>query len=228
MKRSKDRIFIRLIILFVILFLPTTLAHASPVQKPQWLQRFFKQDQKVIVIDAGHGGTDSGSVKNGIKEKDINLKIAIKLQKTLEKKGYKVVMTRSDDIAISLRQRAKLANQTKGDLFISIHQNSFKDSSVHGIEVFYHPQKETPDEELANCLQEALVQETGAKNRYTRSATNLVVIRESKMPACLIESAYISNEHERQLITTDDYQNKVVQGIIKGVENFLEQQEKSS
>ncbi len=228
MKSSKDRIFSRLIVLFVILFLPTTLAHASPFQKTQWLERLFKQSQKVIIIDAGHGGTDTGSVKKGIKEKDINLKIAIKLQKILEKKGYKVVMTRSDDIAISLRYRAKLANQAKGDLFISIHQNSFKDSSVHGIEVFYHSQKETPDEELANYLQEALIQETGAKDRYTRSATNLVVIRESKMPACLIESAYISNEHERQLITTDDYQNKVVQGIVKGVENFLEQQEKSS
>ena len=181
-----------------------------------------------IIIDAGHGGTDPGSVKRGIQEKDINLQIALKLQKRLERKGYKVVMTRTHDTAISLINRAKLANKAKGYLLISIHQNSFKDSSVHGIEAFYNPGKETLDGQLANCIQEALINYTQAKDRHVRAVTNLVVIREAKMPACLIESAYISNDTERELIQTKDYQDKVVTGIMEGIENFLNEQAKSS
>ena len=216
------------LLLLVSLFIPVHLASATPIQNIHWFDRFFKKDQKVIVIDAGHGGTDPGSVKQGIQEKDINLQIALKLQKRLKTKGYKVVMTRDDDTAISLRNRAKLANQVKGDLLISIHQNSFRDASVHGIEVFYTPGKETYDDRLANCIQEALINYTQAKDRHVREVTNLLVIRESNMAACLIESAYLSNDTERELIQTKDYQDKVVTGIMEGIENFLNEQAKSS
>lgn len=214
----------RFIIAFFIisvLFIPTTSSLAASIQKTQWFDHLFKQYRKIIIIDAGHGGTDPGSVKRGVQEKDINLQIALKLQKRLERKGYKVVMTRTDDTAISLSNRAKLANQAKGDLLISIHQNSFKDASVHGIEVFYTPGKESYDHQLANFIQEALINYTQAKDRHVREVTNLLVIRESKMPACLIESAYLSNDHEREMIQTEDYQDKIVTGIIEGIENFL-------
>ena len=130
-------------------------------------------------------------------------------------------MTRYKDVAISLHNRAKLANQSKGDIFISIHQNSFKDSSIHGIEIFYNPDKGPLDKKLASCLQESLINQTKAKNRQIRSDRDFVVIRESKMPACLIESAYLSNEKERNLIITDEYQNKIVNGIIQGIETFF-------
>lgn len=211
-----------------LLFIPFQIGFAAPVQKTQWLDRFLSSTKKIIIIDAGHGGTDPGSVKQGVQEKNINLQIALKLQKRLERKGYKVVMTRTDDTAISLINRAKLANKAKGDLLISIHQNSFKDSSVHGIEAFYNPGKETLDGQLANCIQEALINYTQAKDRHVRAVTNLVVIREAKMPACLIESAYISNDTERELIQTKDYQDKVVTGIMEGIKNFLNEQAKSS
>lgn len=211
-----------------LLFIPLTSTLAASIQKTKCFDYFFKKNRKIIIIDAGHGGTDPGSVKRGIQEKDINLQIALKLQKRLERKGYKVVMTRTDDTAISLINRAKLANKAKGDLLISIHQNSFKDSSVHGIEAFYNPGKETLDGQLANCIQEALIHYTQAKDRHVRAVTNLVVIREAKMPACLIESAYISNDTERELIQTKDYQDKVVTGIMEGIENFLNEQAKSS
>ena len=211
-----------------LLFSPFQLSLASSIQKKQWVDRFFSPPKKIIIIDAGHGGTDPGSVKQGIQEKDINLQIALQLQKRLEAKGYKVVMTRDDDTAISLKNRAKLANQAKGDLLISIHQNSFRDASVHGIEVFYTPGKETYDDRLANCIQEALISYTQAKDRHVREITNLLIIRESNMSACLIESAYLSNDTERELIQTKDYQDKVVTGIIEGIENFLNEQAKSS
>lgn len=211
-----------------LLFIPFQIGFAAPVQKTQWLDRFLSSTKKIIIIDAGHGGTDPGSVKQGIQEKDINLQIALQLQKRLEAKGYKVVMIRDDDTAISLKNRAKLANQAKGDLLISIHQNSFRDASVHGIEVFYTPGKGTYDDRLANCIQEALISYTQAKDRHVREITNLLIIRESNMSACLIESAYLSNDTERELIQTKDYQDKVVTGIIEGIENFLNEQAKSS
>lgn len=211
-----------------LLFIPFQIGFAAPVQKTQWLDRFLSPTKKIIIIDAGHGGTDPGSVKQGVQEKNINLQIALKLQKRLETKGYKVVMTRTDDTAISLINRTKLANKAKGDLLISIHQNSFRDASVHGIEVFYTPGKETYDDRLANCIQEALISYTQAKDRHVREITNLLIIRESNMSACLIESAYLSNDTERELIQTKDYQDKVVTGIIEGIENFLNEQAKSS
>ena len=211
-----------------LLFIPFQIGFAAPVQKTQWLDRFLSSTKKIIIIDAGHGGTDPGSVKQGVQEKNINLQIALKLQKRLETKGYKVVMTRTDDTAISLINRTKLANKAKGDLLISIHQNSFRDASVHGIEVFYTPGKETYDDRLANCIQEALISYTQAKDRHVREITNLLIIRESNMSACLIESSYLSNDTERELIQTKDYQDKVVTGIIEGIENFLNEQAKSS
>lgn len=179
--------------------------------------------KQTIMIDAGHGGDDPGSVNRDVLEKTLNLEVALKLEKALKKEGYKVIMTRSDDIGLGLYDRAKLANEAKVDLFISLHQNSFADSHVHGIEVFYNENKKsTQGKELAQLIQSTLVAETGAKNRGIRWDNKLVVTRETKMPACLIEMAYISNDAELALIQTDDYQNKVVKGIVKGVELFFE------
>lgn len=216
------------LLLLVSLFIPVHLASATPIQKIHWFDRFFKKDQKVIVIDAGHGGSDPGSIKGDILEKDINLKISIQLKRQLEKKGYRVVMIRQEDLSLSLSQRAKLANQSKGDLLVSIHQNSFKDGTVHGIEVYYNNQKETNDQLLAELIQETLVEKTNAADRKARVYNELLVIREAHMPACLIESAYLSNEDERNLIQTKKYQSKVVQGIVEGIEKFLNQKAANS
>jgi len=179
--------------------------------------------KQTIMIDAGHGGDDPGSVNRNVLEKTLNLEVALKLEKALKKEGYKVIMTRNDDTGLGLYDRAKLANEAKVDLFISLHQNSFADSHVHGIEVFYNENiKSIQGKELAQLIQSSLVTETGAKNRGIRSDNKLVVTRETKMPACLIEMAYISNDAELELIQTDDYQNKVVKGIVKGIKAFLQ------
>ena len=229
MIKSNFRLFNRVIVsIFTVIFLlaPIQVTYAEKLSRLDWFEQFFESDKKIIVIDAGHGGTDPGSIDEGIEEKDINLQIAIKLKEAMLKKGYQVVMTRYKDVAISLHNRAKLANQSKGDIFISIHQNSFKDSSIHGIEIFYNPDKGPLDKKLASCLQESLINQTKAKNRQIRSDRDFVVIRESNMPACLIESAYLSNEKERNLIITDEYQNKIVDGIIQGIETFFNQEKR--
>lgn len=179
---------------------------------------------KLIVIDAGHGDFDSGSENLGYFEKDINLELALKLEEALKEAGYAVIMTRNDDSFLELYERSDLANETKADLFISIHQNSYmEDSSVNGIEVYYNSEKSTDDEKLAKSIQDGLINETRATDREIRADNGLVVIRETTMPSVLIETAYISNKNELSLITSDDYQDKVIQGILAGIEEFLNQ-----
>ncbi|MEE1236850.1 MAG: N-acetylmuramoyl-L-alanine amidase [Turicibacter sp.] len=179
---------------------------------------------KLIVIDAGHGDFDSGSENLGYFEKDINLELALKLEYALKEEGYAVIMTRNDDSFLELYERSDLANETKADLFISIHQNSYmEDSSVNGIEVYYNSEKSTDDEKLAKSIQDGLINETRATDREIRADNGLVVIRETTMPSVLIETAYISNKNELSLITSDNYQDKVIQGIIAGIEEFFNQ-----
>lgn len=185
-------------------------------------ERTVTTNQPLIIIDAGHGGIDPGSDSHGILEKDINLEIALKLQEVLHENGYSVLMTREDDNSLSLRERSDFANEKEADLFISLHQNCYaQDASVHGIEVYYNSDKTTNDQQLAQMIQESLINETGAKNRGIHSDNGLVVTRETIMPAVLVETAFISNDDELDLIMSDDYQNKVVNGIAAGIENFL-------
>ena len=185
-------------------------------------ERTVTTTQPLIIIDAGHGGIDPGSDSHGILEKDINLEIALKLQEVLHENGYSVLMTREDDNSLSLRERSDFANEKEADLFISLHQNCYaQDASVHGIEVYYNSDKTTNDQQLAQMIQESLINETGAKNRGIHSDNGLVVTRETIMPAVLVETAFMSNDYELDLITSEDYQNKVVEGIITGIENFL-------
>ena len=164
-------------------------------------ERTVTTNQPLIIIDAGHGGIDPGSDSHGILEKDINLEIALKLQEVLHENGYSVLMTREDDNSLSLRERSDFANEKEADLFISLHQNCYaQDASVHGIEVYYNSDKTTNDQQLAQMIQESLINETGAKNRGIHSDNGLVVTRETIMPAVLVETAFISNDDELDLI----------------------------
>ena len=233
MRRNRKRRLIKrnLISLFLIVAIMSGLAlsiYYSKTSQTMIAQSYYETErtvtttQPLIIIDAGHGGIDPGSDSHGILEKDINLEIALKLQEVLHENGYSVLMTREDDNSLSLRERSDFANEKEADLFISLHQNCYaQDESVNGIEVYYNSDKTTNDQQLAQMIQEALINETGAKNRGIRSDNGLVVTRETKMPAVLVETAFISNDYELDLITSEDYQNKVVEGIITGIENFL-------
>ena len=228
MRRNRKRRLIKrnLISLFLIVAIMSSLAlsiYYSKTSQTMIAQSYYENErtvtttQPLIIIDAGHGGIDPGSDSQGI-----NLEIALKLQEVLIENGYAVLMTREDDSSLELRERSDFANEQEADLFISLHQNCYaQDESVNGIEVYYNSDKTTNDQQLAQMIQEALINETGAKNRGIRSDNGLVVTLETKMPAVLVETAFISNDYELDLITSEDYQNKVVEGIITGIENFL-------
>lgn len=171
----------------------------------------------VIILDPGHGGMDEGGSKEGIEEKTINLELAMSLRDKLEEYGFTVFLTREDDVEVSLTDRVKFAESMQGDMLISIHQNVCDYSNVSGIEVWYNETGETESERLARLMQQYLVANTGAVNRGINSTDTLYVIRESDMPSCLVETGFLTNEQERELLSDETYRDKIVQGLADAI-----------
>lgn len=177
-------------------------------------------DRKLVVLDAGHGAKDSGAVGvSGKYEKNFNLAI-VKKTAALLKKENKIdyVLTRSDDTFLELKERAAIANNLKADLFISVHANSAGSSSVSGTETYY--QREA-SKALAKVMQKYLVKATGLADRGVRYG-NFHVIRETTMPAVLLEVGYLSNKKDEGLLFTEALQNKVAAGIVSGIKEYLD------
>lgn len=175
--------------------------------------------KKLVVLDAGHGAKDSGAVgATGKYEKNFNLAIVLKTAELLKKESnIDVVLTRSDDTFLELKERAAIANNLNADLFISVHANSSASSSASGTETYY--QREA-SKALANVMHKYLVQATGLSDRGVRYG-NFHVIRETKMPAVLLEVGYLSNKKDEALLFTDALQNKVAASIVSGIKEYL-------
>lgn len=188
----------------------------------------IKPEDRLIVIDPGHGGNDPGAVSPwGTREKDINTSISLKARDALEELGYNILMTRENDDTLKLQDRTKLANENYADLFISFHANSIGDSSIKGIQVLYCPSerginKDTDQYPLAKSIMDELLKGTGAADKGIISRPDLAVLRTSNMPAVLIEVGFLTNLEEEKLIQTEEYQNKIVKSVIKGIENYFE------
>lgn len=188
----------------------------------------FIPKDKLIVLDPGHGGAQPGAISpNGIQEKDVNLEISLKVEKALKNAGYNVLMTRHEDIAVGPYERTSFANRNQAAIFLSIHANSSESSTlVNGVEVLYAPAprgsfKEKGQNLITESILDEVVKSTGAKRRDIFERPNLVVLRETKMPALLIEVGFLSNLEEEILIASNDYQNKIVQGILKGINRYF-------
>ena len=173
---------------------------------------------KLIVLDAGHGGTDSGAIgTSGHFEKQLTLRTALLLSSKLKEKGASVLLTRTDDQYISLSDRALLANQQAADAFISIHYDSTVDIEAGGITTYYtHNQQQ----ELASHIQRNLIRNATTEDRGIRQAS-LRVLRENKRPAVLVELGYISNPAEESLLHTSGYQEIITDGLLHGLNSFL-------
>lgn len=178
-------------------------------------------ETKTILIDAGHGGIDPGCNFDDILESHINLSIALKLKEKLEAAGYHVEFTREDDIYLSLKERVNITSNSTADMFISIHQNSLENDTVtNGMEVWYNADKHIKNEELAQYVQTSAASTSGAKNRGLKPNTSLAVLKNAEVPACLIEVGFLSSTAERALLVSEDYQDKVADGIANGIHNF--------
>lgn len=181
-------------------------------------------DGKLIVIDPGHGGYDLGARMFSVDEKSLALSTALLTKKYLQEKGYRVVLTRSRDIFISLEKRAAIANDTKGLLFVSIHFNAASNPSAKGVEVFYHLSQDklraSHSKKLAAKVLEKIVQKTTAENRGVKEG-KFFVIRETKMPAILVEAGFMTNPDELHLLKDIHYREKIAKGIVEGVELYF-------
>ena len=180
-----------------------------------------------VVIDAGHGGIMAGADYGGILEKDLVLTVSGKVAAKLLVDGYSVVELRTSDVDISLSERASLANKTiDAAAFVSVHANSYvQDSSVNGIVTYYHPKKEQ-FKNLAYEIQKETAELTGARDRGIL-AENYQVLRETNMPSALIEIGYMTSNEELSKLKDEEYQNKLAEGIAKGIENYLNSDDNS-
>lgn len=188
----------------------------------------IKSSERLIVIDPGHGGKAPGTTSVTKKyEKDLNLTLSLKLNERLEALGYNTIMTRDTDVDVDLYERARIANENYADIFVSIHGNAHNDRSIHGIQVLYCPAtksdlKEVDQHPFAKVIMDELLAGTGAQDKGIIQRPNLVVLRETKMPAVLIEVGFMSNAEEEKLLFTETYQEKIIDSIIKGIEKYFE------
>lgn len=178
----------------------------------------------VIVIDAGHGGTDPGTMSaNGIYEKDINLAIAKKIAASLSKAHYKVIMVRQDDSTFSLEQRYALANNQQADLFISVHANAIENNAdVSGMQVLYYPDTTQYNAELAQQMLTSLLQATSASDKGAIARPDLAVLRGTTMKSLLIETGFMTNEQEAEKLLQTTYQQKIATAVTKAVDGYVQ------
>ena len=180
-----------------------------------------------IVIDAGHGGTDRGAKgKNPYcEEKKLSLQTARLVKQYLDQLGYHVVMTRSTDAFVPLPRRVEIANQADCNIFVSIHFNSSQSPEVDGVEIFFHDSKAekaraTSSKKLADSILSRVIRRTSAHSRGVKKG-NFYVIRETQMPAVLVEGGFITNSDERLLLKSREYQEKIARGIADGIDTYF-------
>lgn len=175
-------------------------------------------------VDFGHGGSDCGAVGDHSNEADVVMAIGKKVGRILVERGQKVIYTRTTDVYLTLAQRASTANAANiADngcaTFTSIHANSFSDKSAHGIETFSYPTSSS-GARLSKLVQSELIKATGLTNRGCKTA-NFGVLRMTSMVAVLVETAFISNPTEENLLLSNVYQEKVALAIVKGIFAYL-------
>ena len=212
----------------------------------QWISEVSKevgfvkgQYSRTIFLDPGHGGRDSGAYYYNVAEKDLNMQVYRKLRKKLEELGYKVLTSRDSDIDVDfVTERSRMVNKTNSDIFISIHFNATGNaySKSSGIQTYSysdepdypskinpywhnHPDRMSESKRLAAAIHSSLLAETGAKDAGLLERS-FAVLRETAKPAVLLELGYIDNFAENQQIRDSHYQDKLVAGIVKGIQKY--------
>lgn len=183
---------------------------------------------KAICLDPGHGGSDPGAIGlSGTLEKDNNLAIALLVREKLEANGCTVIMTRDTDLDVAgpnasateeLGARVDIANEGNVDLFISIHNDSFTNSSASGTTTYHYGNEKATA--LANYIQKSIVKELNTKDRNVRFGS-FYVIRYTHMPSVLVETAFISNPEEELILASCDGRNKAAQSICDGIMKYF-------
>ena len=187
---------------------------------------------KIIALDAGHGGSDTGAIgPTGVTEKGVTLRVAKALQRLLQAEGATVLMTRTTDTEVSpkkanasdveeLQARCDVGNDGNADIFISMHMDSFTNSTPSGTTGYYYTKGSKASQRLAQYVSEGVVTALGTGNRGTKSC-NFYVVKHTDMPATLVEMAFISNDKEEKLMNSEAGINRAAEGILNGLRRFF-------
>lgn len=176
-----------------------------------------------VYLDPGHGGADAGCAREGIREKDLNLAIALLVREQLQEAGYQVIMSRETDTYIAKEARVEEANQSGADIYVSIHQNATDEGAgVNGMEVWYTEDSDRSDSRrLAQLIRQQTLKSTEATERELRSDADFYVTKNTSMPACLIETGFLSNTVERRKLNLAEYQQQIAGGIVQGIAYYF-------
>lgn len=179
------------------------------------------KEDKLVVIDAGHGGYEAGAVYNGVYEKNLNLDIALNIQRILEANGVNTYMIREDDSYVGLYERANIANTLNAALFVSIHNNALENNSnVNGSMAFYHGSS-TQGKILAKTILTRLVEGLGLPNLGIREQNEYIVLLGTAMPSTLVEVAFMSGDIDFTMLTTAQFRAKAAEAIAKGIMEYM-------
>lgn len=218
-----------------VVFLVVLLIVILDVSYFNFLSRQTSSSGRVIIVDAGHGGIDGGAVgKDGTIEKEINLMIAKKLQAYIESGGDTCIMIREVDEGLysqegtirnkkneDLKNRKEIIKQNRGDIFISIHLNSFPESKYYGAQVFYHSGDED-SKILARLVQEELLKTLDRNNkRVEKSSETYYILRDNPVPSIIVECGFLSNPEEERLLKDEDYQSRISWAIYCGIQRYF-------
>jgi len=171
---------------------------------------------RTVIIDAGHGGHDTGGQWGRVYEKHLALDTSVRLEAHLKKMGYNTVMTRRSDYFVSLPTRMTAANRYKNAIFISIHYNYTWKQGVSGIETFYHSQQ---SHKLARDVHRGVMSRVKVVDRGVKYA-RYYVIRNCNLPSVLVEGGFVSNSNERSRMKTAWFRDAIARGIADGVQSF--------
>ena len=194
----------------------------------------YTASKPLIVVDPGHGGIDPGKIGvNNALEKDINLSLSLILAEKLSQSGCRVILTREEDQGLysddssnkkreDLNNRSELISELSPELVVSIHQNSYHDSSVSGPQVFYYKASEN-SRNLAQSIQSSFTQAIGDKNtRSPKANDSYYLLLHTPCPCVIVECGFLSNWEEASLLLTEEYQNLMAEAISSGVLTYLD------
>lgn len=190
------------------------------------------ESEFVVIIDPGHGGEDSGAVANSVLEKDINLDISLRLRDMLRASGITVKMTRDSDLSIydtsagtirekkvsDLKNRVEIANSSKNNILVSIHQNKFEDSKYSGAQMFYSTNNEK-SKILAESIRQSvtgLIQQDN-KRELKKGDSSIYLLNNSTVPSVIVECGFLSNAEEAKKLSDEEYKNKMAFAIYCGI-----------
>lgn len=193
-----------------------------------------------IVVDAGHGGIDGGASTGDVIEKNVTLAIAQKVERQLKRLGAEVVMTRTTDGDVleehapseefsTLRERKKqdiflrsnLVKSSKPDIFVTIHANAIPEEKWRGAQVFYHKEGHENSELLAKAIQSSIKESLQNTNREALAIKQIYLLKKAEVPAVLVETGFLSNNEERALLSSGEYQDKMAEAIVEGIEGYV-------